>query len=81
MASHIEYEHKFKVFRLADWTEIENILNNFSLGGVEDVHVAMPDYRIIVLIVRYMIEHEVQDPEPKPATNKKAEAKSDSATK
>jgi hypothetical protein len=45
--------NKFKVLRLNDFGFIENNLNDFDLGNILDVSVSMPDYRVIVLVIRY----------------------------
>jgi hypothetical protein len=44
---------KFKVIRLQDINQIESTLNEFDLGEIVDFSIAVPDYRIIVLVVRY----------------------------
>lgn len=44
---------KFKVYRLSDINQIEDKLNTFELGEILDYSVTAPDYRIIVLVVRY----------------------------
>lgn len=43
----------FKVFRLDDINKIEPTLNNFELGTIIDYQLSTPDYRVVVLIVRY----------------------------
>jgi hypothetical protein len=48
-------DSKFKVFRLTDISDIESKLNEFDLGPIMDVSISMPDYRVIVLVVRYVL--------------------------
>lgn len=52
--------HKFKVYRLTDINQIEDTLNNFDLGPIYDWHFATPDYRVIVLVLRYTDESEAK---------------------
>lgn len=63
-------DSKFKVIRLPDLNQIEPTLNEFSLGNILDVSVSMPDYRVVVLVIRY---------EPTPEESK--DAKNDKAAK
>jgi hypothetical protein len=44
---------KFKVHRLSDWRELEGALNSFGLGEIIDYTLTMPDYRVVLLVIRY----------------------------
>jgi hypothetical protein len=53
--------HKFKVYRLTDINQIEEKLNSFDLGYIRDYQIAAPDYRIIVLVIRYTTDEEAKN--------------------
>lgn len=56
---------KFKVYRLREIPEIEPALNDFDLGEILDYSITAPDYRIIILVVRYGVPaEEAKDDKP-----------------
>lgn len=64
---------KFKVCRLTDINQVEATLNDFDLGEIIDYQLAAPDYRIIIVVIRYEDDPAANEPkEPEVKDDKPA---------
>lgn len=47
---------KFKTIRVQDFRELDAKLNAFDLGNIIDYQLTMPDYRVVIVVLRYRDE-------------------------